>query len=311
MRSWFPLMEPRSRQSPPMGKDWLHQIKYDGIRLLCWVEKDTVCLLTRKQQPRHKQYPEFHHIHSSLHATSLLLDGEAIVRDQNQKPQFSLILQRDRCQHLEQIDRLQHQLPVEYRVFDLLMCEGDDLRQEPLYKRIDLLKQVIEPNHWLQMVQSEKDGSALLQQMKERQWEGIVSKKMGSPYLSGKKHQAWFKTKLKHIQLCVTGGVQLKAGRPNALLLGLYHDEKLYYIGKLASGLTSHDLLLFHRSLADLSQPYPPFVNPPQLKLPVCWLIPQLTLWVEYSEWTERGQLRHPRLYGFATQPPQQARLVP
>lgn len=310
MIAWFPLMEPLSRQKPPTGKDWLHQIKYDGIRLLCWVEKNSVRLLTRKQQPRQIQYPEFEQIHQSLHASSLLLDGEVIVRDQHHKPQFSFVLQRDQCQRPEQIIRLQDQFPIEYQVFDLLMCEGHDLRQEPLLQRIERLQQVVEPNHWLRIVQSETDGSALLQQMKERQWEGIVSKQIGSPYLSGKQHKAWFKTKITHLQLCVMGGVQLKADRPNALLLGLYHDEKLYYIGKLASGLTSDDLLLLHQSLSAFSQDTSPFVNPPQLRLPVRWLKPQLTLWVEYSEWTEAGHLRHPRLYGFAAQPPQEARLM-
>jgi bifunctional non-homologous end joining protein LigD len=304
-------MEPNNSPKPPSGENWLYQIKYDGIRLLCWIEHDRYRLFTRKQQARHKQYPEFRHIHQLIHATSLVLDGEVIVRDQQQKPQFSLILQRDRCQRPEQIDRLQHKLPIEYQVFDLLMYEGHDLRHEPLHKRIDRLHQVVKPNQWLQLVQSETDGSALLQQMKKRQWEGIVSKQTESPYLLGKQHQAWFKTKLKHTQLCVLGGVQLKAGRPNAVLLGLYLDEKLYYIGKLASGLTNQDLSLLHHSLSDLAQVDPPFVNPPQLKLPVCWFHPQLTLWVEYSEWTEAGRLRHPRLYGFATHPPHQARLVP
>lgn len=311
MNSWFPLMEPITRQKPPIGEDWLHQIKYDGIRLLCWIEGQSYRLFTRKQQARSIQYPEFHHIHKSIHASSLLLDGEVIVRDQRQKPQFSLVLQRDRCQRLEQIDRLQHELPIEYQVFDLLMYEGYDLRGEPLHQRINRLQQFVEPNRWLQLVHSDTDGSALLQQMKERQWEGIVSKQIKSPYMTGKQHRAWFKTKIQHIQLCVTGGVQLKAGRPNALLLGLYHNEHLYYIGKLASGLTSSDLTLLHRSLSALSLNHSPFVNPPQLRLPVCWLDPQLTLWVEYSEWTEAGHLRHPRLHGFATQPPDQARLVP
>lgn len=308
MNHIFPLMQPILTKQPPASSNWVHQIKYDGIRLLCIRQSDGLELLTRKQKQRTIQYPELTQIVNQVHANSYILDGEAIVRSKTGKPQFSLAVRRDRSSTREKIAQLMRELPIEYQVFDILMKDGEDLRNHSLQERLTILQQIIEPNQWLHLVENHSKGQELFIQMAKIGWEGVVSKDLRSPYLLGKTHQHWYKTKVKQQLLSVVGGVQYNNGFPNSLLLGAYQGDQLRFIGKISSGLTSQDLQLLHTFVPNLELSESPFSNPPVQSLPIKWIKPQLTLLAEYTELTDEGLLRQPKILGFTQSAPEKAR---
>lgn len=301
-------MQPIATHRLPTQKEWIHQIKYDGIRLLCVVQDSKVQLWTRKQNNRNTQYPELLQISNFISAKSFILDGEVIVRSKENKPTFSLILKRDRNINPIQIHNLIDTHPLEYHLFDILMKDGQDLRNHPLEDRLQILSNIIMPNEQFFLVQSHSNGQLLWEQIKKNGWEGVVSKKLGSSYMYGKKHQAWYKSKVKQERLCVVGGIQYKANYPNSLLLGNYLHDQLLYIGKASTGLSSHDFQLLHQYVPQLEQQLSPFVNPPLQQLPIKWIQPLLTIQVQYTEKTDDGLMRHPIILGFTSSPANEAR---
>lgn len=308
MKLPFPLMQPILADHPPASTEWIHQIKYDGIRLLTVVDSSGIQLYTRNQNIRNRQYPELVEQLKMMTAASFILDGEVVIRDASGTPSFAEIVKRDRTIRSEKISEMIKSHPIEYQVFDLLMKDGKDLRSLPLSDRMKWLDELISPNNLIRFVTSETDGKGLYDQMVKEGWEGIVSKDLQSPYLSGKQHQAWYKIKITQQLLGVVGGVQYKQDVPNSLLLGIYRQGDLVFIGKAATGLSSNDLRLLHQFSPQLAQPQSPFVDLHAFPQPVRWLQPQLTVQVEYTELTAEWQMRHPKIIGFTTQPAEQAR---
>jgi bifunctional non-homologous end joining protein LigD len=309
MISLFPLMEPNLVQQVPDDPSFIYQVKYDGIRILCSVTPESIELYTKKQNERTKQYPEFFHIRPQLKANSCILDGEVIVRSDVGKPQFSFVVRRDRSSREEKVKQLIKELPIEYHVFDILMKDGADLRHRPFSERTAILNETCISCDWLQLVESHHDGRQLYRQMAEKDWEGVVAKRIHSPYASGKKHPHWFKIKIMKQLLCVVGGIQYKSGFPNSLLIGAYAGEHLHFVGKISSGLTAADTHLLHSYITELEQEESPFMVSPAGALPVRWVEPRLTLLAEYMEMTEEGILRHPKIIGFTQSSPKEARL--
>ncbi|WP_051251518.1 non-homologous end-joining DNA ligase [Paenibacillus harenae] len=308
MDQLFPLMQPILMDRPPSQPNWIHQIKYDGIRILCMVHSASIELYTRNQKKRNVQYPEIEQISNHVKAKSFILDGEVIVRTEKQKPQFSRVVRRDRSSKTEKVKQMMKEFPLEYHVFDILMKDGEDLRKRPLTERLVTLHDIVRPTNWLYLVESQTDGLDLFAKMAELKWEGIVSKDLNSPYIGGKAHKHWHKTKVKKQLLCVVGGVQYKDGYPNSLLIGVYMEDQLRFVGKISTGLTGKDLQLLHVFVPQLEQPGSPFLNPPVQPLPIRWIKPQLTLLAEFMELTDDGLLRHPKILGFTQSPPEQAR---
>lgn len=308
MDQLFPLMQPILIDKPPSQSGWIHQIKYDGIRILSIVHPASIELYTRNQNKRNLQYPEIEQISNHVKGKSFILDGEVVVRTEKRKPQFSRVVRRDRSSKKEKVAQLMKELPIEYHVFDILMKDGEDLRKRSLTERLAILHDIVKPTNWLHLVESQTDGLKLFSKMAEMKWEGIVSKDLNSPYIAGKAHKHWYKTKVKQQLLCVVGGVQYKDGFPNSLLLGVYMEDQLLFVGKISSGLTGKDLQLLHSFVPQLELPGSPFINPPVQPLPIRWIKPQLTLLAEYLELTDEGILRHPKIIGFTQSPPELAR---
>ncbi len=123
-------------------------------------------------------------------------------------------------------------------IFDVLYYKKQLLTQVPLFERKQLLPHLLQPlidSDTIALSESNSNGEELYRQMKKKNMEGIVSKKITSTYISGKKHEAWFKTKFIKKMLCIVGGIQLKGGNVNSLILGIRvneNDESLIIWGK-------------------------------------------------------------------------------
>jgi len=300
-------MEPVSRKEPLNSNAYTYQIKWDGVRILALVERGRVILKNRRGRPRTAQYPELQELAGLVRAQSAVLDGEVVALAEG-KPSFARVIQRDFCRREQVIRALQRRIPCTYCLFDLLYLDGEDLTGRPLEERQRLLEEIVAAAAPVYLNENFPDGEILYREIVEAGLEGVVAKRKGSPYRSGRKSPDWLKIKPRRRQLCVVGGLSMPGGTVGALLLGAYRDGELLYIGRAGSGLKREELLLLRDYARQAGSARPHFSNPPRGR-DLLWLEPRLTVLVEFAEWTADLRLRVPVVVGFTGRPPAEARL--
>lgn len=298
--------EPVRTETLPAGPEWIAQVKWDGVRILTYYDGDMTRLINRKGNERSKQYPEFMNVSSYCRADSVILDGEMIALA-GDKPSFHEVMGRDSLRREAEIRFAVKQIPAIYMIFDVLYHNGEWVTGRSLADRQDLLQEIVIPSGTIQLVPSYTDGELLFAVMKERGWEGVVSKRLDSTYALGGKDGRWQKLKLGYDLYAVIGGVTYRDGVMNALLLGLYDENgQFVYIGHTGSGKLNQPAW---RSLAEqisiLTVKERFFHNIPQRIKGAVWTRPLLTVKVQFMEWTPGGTMRHPVLQGMADVPPE------
>ncbi len=299
-------MEPILSNNIISDKNWIHQIKWDGIRGISYIQDNQLRIFTKKGNERTDFYPELHETVKLLKGKQAVLDGEIVVFDRENKPSFSHILVREKIRSKKNLKHYISKYPVNYIIFDILYYNNEDLRNLPLKNRKEILVDVLAKSKIITITDDFNDGEALFNLMKEKNYEGIVSKNLNSKYISGKKHDDWFKTKISKKILTVIGGINLKDDYPKSLMVGIYKDDKLIYIGDVSLGLKSSDLQLIKKYSQNLYINESLFTNL-KTKRNVIWFEPLLTCWVNFMDWTNKGSLRHPKIIGFSKRKPKEA----
>ncbi len=316
--NWIVPMEPVSTQSVKTGEEFLHEIKWDGIRGLVYIQDGCMRIFSKHGNERTEFYPELRPLVKMLEGNKLVLDGEIVVLDKLGKPNFHNTLVRETVKSKRNLQYYVNNYPVKYIVFDILMNQDKILTRTELINRKQILRKVLTPVTQMSEViiisEGYADGKALYESMKKRNMEGIVSKRLSSLYLPGKKHKEWFKTKFIKRMLCIVGGITWKDKLPNSLVLGVRTLEhpKLLYMGKVSLGLKSSDVELLRQYKEDLVQVECPFetegVNVPDRTAgSLTWTVPVLTCWVSFLELSNDGRFRHPKILGFTNLPPEEA----
>ncbi|NLG32900.1 MAG: DNA ligase [Syntrophomonadaceae bacterium] len=273
------------------------QVKWDGVRILSVIDEDGVTLVNKHGNFRTLQFEELHQLPKMIKAEYAVLDGEVVALKEG-KPSFPAVMRRDRTHNPKQLAYLKQNIPVCYMVFDLLNCNGEDLTGKSLKCRRERLEQVLKPSAQIQLVEDFPAGKSLFQAVESMGMEGIVAKKIDSPYQAGKKHNDWLKIKCRRVQNCLVGGYTLRGNTVNALLLGAYQEDDFIYIGRVGSGLTGLHQELFSRSFPAQMIPDSPFANLTRTK--GCYFLqPRIGVRVEYMEWTEDSKLRAPVIKEF------------
>jgi len=289
--------EPVASTHLPKGEQWIAQIKWDGVRMLTYFDGQSVRLINRRLNERTEQYPELLDISSYCTASSVILDGELIAFNSN-RPAFSEIMKRDRVRKKQNLGLAVKQTPITYMIFDVLYCNGDYVVDRPLSERQEILSQIIIPQPHIQIVENFQDAAGLFQVMKEHQMEGIVCKDLTSTYVIKGKDQRWQKKKISHDLFAVIGGVTLRDGIVNAVLLGLYHaDGTLAYIGHAGTGkLSVNDWRDLTKKIEPLVIHHNPFSQVPERSKDAIWVKPELTVKVQFMEWTSGFTMRQPSI---------------
>lgn len=294
--------EPVSANSIPEGKQWIAQIKWDGVRILTYYDGKEIRLFNRKKNERTQHYPELLHISSYCTAKSVILDGEIIALGSDGKPSFHEVMRRDALRRIDRIEQIQNIVPITYMIFDVIFYNGSWVDQEPLAKRLQLLSEMIRPSKQIQVVSSYEDSQAVYTAIKEQELEGIIVKDRNSTYFMNGKNDRWQKVKNYKDLFAVVGGVTFRSGLVNSLLLGLYNEKgQLYYIGHAGTGkLTQNDW----RNLTEMIQggmiiAERPFINLPERNKEAIWIVPKLTVKVKFMEWTRSKTLRQPSIQAF------------
>jgi len=280
---------------PFSDPSWLFEIKWDGVRALARIENGDLTLLSRTGADITKRYPDLSSLPHALATREAILDGEIVALDARGKSSFERLQER---MHVRvPSEHLVKQIPVVYFVFDLLYCDGYDLRKSSLIERKQLLNRVMHASerfrysdHQLEM------GKELFALAEQNGLEGILAKRTDSPYVSDRSPY-WVKLKSTKTVDAVVGGwtAARTAALPfGSLLLGLYQGKKLQFIGHVGSGFDAKKLNELSGRLKELAASTCPFDAIPVTNEKPSWIIPALVARVKFSGWTDEHSLRHP-----------------
>ena len=284
---------------PFSDPDWLFEIKWDGVRTLACIQGQKVRLWSRSHREITNEYPELSHLAENVNAENVWLDGEIVALDSDGRSDFQLLQQRFSI--LKPTEALLKQVPVVYYVFDILYCDGHDLRQVPLLERKSFLAQVLKPDALVRYSDHQLEkGKELYEVAVERHLEGILGKQIHSAYPEGRT-TAWLKFKLsKELDAVIGGWTDPRGTREHfgALLLGLYDGKKLEFISGVGSGFSVPVQERLMPQLEKLQSSKCPFATKPETREKAYWIKPELVARVKYSGWTEDRHLRQPTFLG-------------
>ncbi len=149
---------------PPTGEAWLYEVKWDGVRALCFIDENHLRIFSRTQKRCEQQYPELSVLPRQVKASQAILDGEIAVLDDEGRSSFSLIQPRISVADANAIAHLSRSTPVHLFLFDLLYLDGYDLRGAPLDERKRLLAEIVTPSERVHVSDFfTVDGNAMLE----------------------------------------------------------------------------------------------------------------------------------------------------
>jgi bifunctional non-homologous end joining protein LigD len=300
MSDFRPMLATLAR-TPPAGKDWVFEPKYDGIRALAFVTGGAVVLLTRNGNDKARQFPELVAALEDLRAemdADLVLDGEIVALREGQIVRFEALQGRMHIEKRGDIARLSREQPAAYVAYDLLLTGREPLVTEPLSRRREALEELLRGRETERIRLGERadDAAELMERARRGGWEGIVAKRASSRYEPGARSRSWLKIKLTPQEEFVIGGwtdPTNAARRLGAVLLGEYDaDGSLRYVGHTGKGFSDRTLKSLHAALTALERDTPPFHPVPPLVQGHHWAEPRLVAEIRYAERTSAGKLR-------------------
>src|SRR3989475_4051307 len=231
-------LEPMKAQmvDKPFDDDrWLFEVKWDGIRLVSFIDQGKVTLQTRAGRIVDAEYPQLQAISRLVSARQAILDGEIVALDEEGRPSFQLLQNRGKEEH-----------PMQYVAFDIVYFDGQRLFKVPLEDRKRLLRNIVRDSSLLKYSEHVVgEGTAFFKAAKEKQLEGIVAKLRDSPYQPGVRSSAWLKIKAVLQQEVVIGGfTEPRGGRKHfgALIVGVYEEGQFVYAGHVGGGFDERSL---------------------------------------------------------------------
>ncbi|MET0946897.1 MAG: DNA ligase D [Pseudomonas sp.] len=284
--------------------EWSYEIKFDGYRIMARIDHGEVKLFTRNGHDWTHKLPKQAEALASLQLESAWLDGEMVVANEQGVPDF---------QALQNAFDSGRSGNILYYLFDMPYLNGVDLREVPVEERRVALATVLKPNEEPLLRFSDafaEEPDALLNSACQMRMEGLIGKRLGSPYVS-RRSSDWIKLKCKHRQEFVVVGYTDPKGSRNAfgaLLLGLHDRDsgELRYAGKVGTGFNETTLKSIYEQLKPLQARKPSVANPPTGfdAKGVHWLKPVLLAEIAFAEMTKEGSVRHAVFHGLRDDKP-------
>jgi len=290
----------------PKGKEWLYEVKFDGVRALALKQASHLSLISRSGKDLGAKYSSIIEAVSSIPAEEAVLDGEVVAVDAEGRSAFQL---------LQSFQTTGSKPRLFYYVFDMLQLDGKSLLALPLWQRKALAKKLTEDVHpQLRFSDSIRaDSARLVKAMQARGLEGLVGKKRDSTYEPGRRSGAWIKFKWTNEQEFVIGGYTRPQGARShfgAILVGYYEGDELRFASKVGTGFNETTLRLLYTEFQKLASKECPFTDLPEQRsastgglsraeMRRCtWVRPKLVCQVRFAEWTRDGHLRQPAYLG-------------
>jgi bifunctional non-homologous end joining protein LigD len=285
----------------PFSDDaWLFEIKWDGERAVVWTKDNGVTVRSRSHRDITAECPELRDFARRLSAREAIVDGEIVALDDVGRSDFKKLQSRFGVQ--DPSATLLAQVPIVYYAFDILYCDGFDLRGAPLIERKELLQRLLQTSETIRYSDHQVgEGEKLFEVARKRELEGLIAKKMDSAYVEGRS-RVWLKIKIVHdLDVVIAGWTAPRRSRDyfGALLMGLYRGRELHYIGSVGTGFDRESLAGIHSRLRKIETSKSPFKDPPKVKEKISWVEPTLVARVKYAEWTTDLKLRQPVFLGF------------
>jgi bifunctional non-homologous end joining protein LigD len=287
---------------PPNGRDWLYEIKWDGIRAICFIEGGRVRMISRNGNSYDRQFPELTVMPHYITADTAIVDGEIAVLDDQGRASFSLIQPRIHQTDPNSIAHLARKTPAVFLAFDLLYLNGYDLRGAALADRKKALEAALEPSDRIRISQHfTTSGEQMLEAARQAGLEGIIAKQSGSKY-EDRRSRCWLKVKITGQQeFVICGYTHGERTTFGSLVLGVYDSGKLTWVGNVGTGFNDQTLSSIHKSLNALKTERTPFEKRPAMLRSVTWVKPELVCECRFTEWTKDGKLRAPVFLGLRT----------
>jgi len=266
MPEWLEPMAATLTEDRFVGREWLFERKFDGIRVLAYKRGGDIQLYSRNRLPQH--IPALSRALAKLPVEEVILDGEMTWDARSA-----------------------------YHVFDILWLNGRAVTALPLEERRALLQELPfePPMRRVDLIDDETPWELASREG----WEGVIAKRRGSPY-EHRRSKHWLKMKCEVSQEFVVGGFTDPQGARvglGALLVGYYENGDLVFAGKIGTGFDTKLLLNLRTRLDAIETHEPPFTKATGLpKVRVHWVRPKIVVQVAFIEWTVHGKLRHPRL---------------
>ena len=281
--------------SAPTGPEWLHEIKYDGYRMLCRIEGGKARLVSRNGKDWTSAFAGIAAELGKLPVRAAWIDGEVVMLDAAGRTSFQALQNALAAKHA----------PLSFFAFDVVHLDGYDLQQVALTDRKALLRGIVGNGTGAIRVGPELmgHGDEFLKEACTLGLEGAICKRADSPYRAGLRTRDWVKVKCTRRQEMVIGGFTDPQGSRSgfgALLLGVYDNGELRYSGKVGTGFDQESLDRIHKLLRKLERDKPAFVNPPRgfEAKGAHWVKPDLVAEIAFTEWSDDGALRHPSFQG-------------
>jgi bifunctional non-homologous end joining protein LigD len=317
---------------PPEEEQWAFEVKWDGVRAIAYWRRGELRIESRNRKEIGARYPELHALGRQLGTREAVLDGEIVAFDERGLPSFERLQKRMHLTSESAIARAAREIPVTYAIFDLLYLDGRSTIELPYRRRRELLEGLrLKGVAWQVPARREGGGGELLAATAEQGMEGVIAKRLDSPYRPGQRSGEWVKIKNVHRQEFVIGGwlpgKEGRSGQLGALLVGYYdrsqetlavgshpsfdrsqHDDgrrALRYAGRVGTGFDEPELRMLAEKLAALSRRTSPFakhgVQPPR---EARFVKPELVAEIEFSRWTRDRILRHSSYRGLRSDKP-------
>jgi len=283
----------------PVGPEWILEIKWDGVRALCYIDNGQLQIYTRNGNRCERQYPELGPLPHRIAADQAILDGEIAVLDARGASRFALIQPRIMNRDAAAVALMAKKQPVTLFLFDLLYLDGRDLRGQPLSERKELLRSTLETDTLIRYSEHfANDEGQVLAAAREQGLEGLMAKCLTSTYQS-RRSPDWVKIKLVERQEFVICGFT-KGEREyfGALVLGVYANKKLVWAGNVGTGFDGKSIAAVHERLEPLVTPRAPFAAKTKIPGDITWVRPELVCEVKFSNWTQDDRLRAPVFLG-------------
>ena len=293
---------------PAKDDGWAFEIKWDGVRAIAYSEPGRLRLESRNLNDISAQYPEVRPLNRALSSHTAVLDGEIVAFDADGRPSFERLQQRMHLTGEAQIRRRAQDYPVVYVIFDVLHLDGHDLIELPYSERRARLEGLaLDGPAWQTPAHSVGGGTRLLEATAKQGLEGVMAKRLDSPYEPGKRPQYWIKVKTKQRQELVIGGwlpgEGRRSGEIGALLMGYFEEGEFRFAGKVGTGFGQKELDMLRRRLEPLARKTSPFAGKQPQKA-ARFADPKLVAEIEFTEWTKEGMLRHPSYKGLRDDKP-------
>src|SRR6185503_7609945 len=288
----------QAAHKPPDSKDYLFEVKWDGLRALVSLDEGELKIRGRNGTDFTNQFPELLIPEQAFRATSGLFDGEIVCLEADGKPNFRNVIHRMQQKTEGAIERAKAKHPAVCYVFDCLYLDGRPIVNEPLTRRREWLEDAIKKDTAYRVSGIVDDGPAFFLAVKEMGLEGVMAKQRHSIYQPGKRSDAWLKIKARQTAECViVGYTRGKGDRESAfgaLHLAQAVADEWKYVGKVGSGFDDDSLKAVAGEVKKLKTIKRPIKEKPPDDARSVWVEPRLMCELEFASLTPDGMLREP-----------------